>query len=182
MPASSRGGRFRELGRVEVDPFPALGGFERARQDAVDAVDGAGFHRVADMRLAARQRAVVARTRPGGPVSRGGVAVRGRVPCNLGSAAVADDQQPFLCELEERVLDGAWLQSLEPGEFGYGGEVVAGEERTAGDSFSEPVGRLPPSRSRVGRVGSQVGDVTVLGERPTSTCQLAALLQTSVAG
>jgi hypothetical protein len=33
-----------------------------------------------------------------------------RVPCNLGRAAVADDQQPFLCEIEERVLDSAWLQ------------------------------------------------------------------------
>jgi hypothetical protein len=71
------------------------------------------------MRLAAGQRTVVAPPRPGGPVPRSGVTVRGQVPYDLGRAAVADDQQPLFCELEERVLDSAWFQPLEPGEFGY---------------------------------------------------------------
>ena len=113
------GGRLGGLGRVEVDPLPALGGFERARQDAVDGVDGAPGHRLAGVRAAAGQLAVVAWPRPGRPVPGGGVADLGRVPCDLRSPAMADDQQPFVREHEERVPDGAWFQPLEPGELGH---------------------------------------------------------------
>jgi hypothetical protein len=44
------GGRFGGLGRVEVDPLPAMRSLERPRQDAVNGVDGARGHRLAGVR------------------------------------------------------------------------------------------------------------------------------------
>ena len=39
---------------------------------------------------------------------------------------MADDEQPFRREDQERMTDGALLQPLEPGELGRGQELVAG--------------------------------------------------------
>jgi hypothetical protein len=62
----------------------------------VDAVDGAGFHRMADVRPAAGQGAVVAGPLPGAPVLGNRVAVCRRVTGYLRGAAVADGQQAFV--------------------------------------------------------------------------------------
>jgi hypothetical protein len=93
---------------------------------------------------------------------------------------MADDQQSFRRKDQERMADGALFQSLEPGELGRRRELVAWDERAAGDGIPERAGRLLPVHPPVGRVGSQVGDVAVLGERLAGAREVAALPQARV--
>ena len=65
---------------------------------------------------------------PGRPVPRGRVADLGRVPRDLGSPAMADDQQPVRLEDQEHVAQSARLQPLEPREVGHGRESITGGE------------------------------------------------------
>ena len=93
---------------------------------------------------------------------------------------MADDQQPVRLEDQERVAQGARFQLLEPRELGHRRERITGGECPAGDSPPEPVGRLLPFHPQIGRVGPQVGNVTVLGERLAGAREVAAPLQARV--
>jgi hypothetical protein len=93
---------------------------------------------------------------------------------------MAENQQTFRLEDQERVPNGARFQPLEAGKLGHRRQRVAGDERAASDSLPEPVGRLLPVRLTVRRVGPQVGDVAMLSERLASAHQVAAFLQARV--
>jgi hypothetical protein len=78
------------------------------------------------------------------------------------------------------VAQGDRFQPLEPGELGHRRERITGGELPARNGFPEPAGRLLPLHPPVRRVGPQVGDVAMLGERLAGARQVAALLQARV--
>ena len=102
------------VGGVPVDPLPSLGHGERAGQDAVYAVYGAGFHRSADMCLAPGAAAVVARA---GSSSCAGWLV-GRFSGDDGGLVAARDDQAVCGEGFQGVPDHAGTDALQPAGLG----------------------------------------------------------------
>jgi hypothetical protein len=86
----------------------------------VDAVDGALRHGLADVRAAAGQLAVVARTRASDLQARTGL-VSGRLACDRRRPPVADVHKPFFGERQECVPYGAewggWGSNLRPADY-----------------------------------------------------------------
>src|SRR6266487_3818132 len=83
----------------------------------VDAADGALGHGLADVRAAAGQRAVVARTRAGDLAARTRL-VGGRLARDRRRSPVADVHEPFFGQHQERMPDSSPFQPLKPGELG----------------------------------------------------------------
>lgn len=125
------------------------------------------------MRAAAGQPAVVASTRAS-DLGACGRLVSGRFASDRGRPPVTDVHQPFVGERQERVPHGAGFQSLELVQFGNRWESVTGCELARADRCPQSVSGLLPRGARVGRVGPEVRDVAVLGERLAAAREVAA--------
>ena len=171
-----RGGRLGRLGGVPVGPLPPLGGGERAGQDAVDTADGAGLHRVADVRTAPGPAAVVAGTRPPPAQARITAGLSG----NDRGAAVPHDDQAVRGERLQGVPDDAGPDALQGAHLGDRRQLVARGEDPGPDGIGQRCRDLLPGRAGVAWVDRQHRDIAVLDERLARAGQVAAALELRV--
>ncbi|HMD26818.1 MAG TPA: hypothetical protein VKH61_22175, partial [Streptosporangiaceae bacterium] len=136
-------------------------------------------HGLADVRAPAGQRAIVAATRASDLQACTGL-VSGRFTGDRRRPPVADVHEPFFGERKIRVPHGPGFQALELVQFGNRWESIAGSELQGPDRCPQSVSGLLPFGPRVGRVGPQVRDVTVLGEGLAGAREVAASHQPGV--
>jgi hypothetical protein len=142
------GGRLGRLGGVTVGPLPPLGGGERAGQDAVDTADGAGLHRMADVRMAPRPAAVVAGTRPPPAQARITAGLSG----NDRGTTMPHDDQTVRGERLQSVPDDPGPDALQGAHLGDRWQFVARDEDPQPDGLGQRCGDLLPGRVPVARV------------------------------
>ena len=161
---------------VPVGPFPPLGGGERAGQDAVDAADGAGLHRVAYMRATPVQPAIVAGPRAPAAQARTSAGLSG----DDRGAAVPQDDQAVCGERLQGVPDDAGPDALQGAQLGDRWQFVARGEGPGPNGLGQRRGDLLPGRARVARVDRQHRDVAMLDEWPAGAGHVAAALELRV--